>query len=486
MIRRLTKGLVCCCILFALSSCAAEESVRASDWEQEIPELMETFDIPGAVIAVMEHGDISRVSAFGYADTENGVPMRTDTVCRVESISKSLTAWGVMHLVEQGALDVHAPALSYLNTWSPPQDEPCLDQITIGQLLSHQAGLDLGTIGVTYDPRGPVPSLEQQLTQDLRCINGQQNRFFYSNTGYNLLEKIIEDVTHTDFAEYMETEILRPLGMETATFSWDEGLNIPDGHDSEGHPIPAYVYPDKASGGLFATISDIAAFLSAGMNPSSSAVLSQQAVDQIYREQAVPTGYYGLVFDGYGYGHFIEELENGLRAYSHGGQGTGWMTHFHSIPETGDAVIILTNSQRSWPFISAVLNRWGEETGFAPLGMGLIEKAGHLLRVVLIILSAILVIKTLFFISAVRIGKRTLSALHPDHLLIRILNASAALLIAVSIIWALSQPYLFITSVFPIESPYLLIIGVYSVVLFSLQALFPPAYHSREKFDSTS
>lgn len=486
MIRRLTNGLVCCCILFTLGSCAQEASVRASDWEQEIPELMETYDIPGAVIAVMEQGDISRVSAYGYADRENGVPMRTDTVCRVESISKSLTAWGIMHLVEQGTLDVHAPALSYLNTWRPPQDQPCLDQITIGQLLSHQAGLDLGTIGVIYDPLGPVPSLEQQLSEDLRCISDQQNRFFYSNTGYNLLEKIIEDVTRTDFADYMHTEILEPLGMETATFSWDEGLNIPHGHDDDGTPIPPYVYPDKASGGLFATVFDIAAFLSAGMNPSSSAVLSQHAVDQIYREQAVPTGYYSLVFDGYGYGHFIEILDNGLRAYSHGGQGTGWMTHFHSIPETGDALIILTNSQRSWPFISALLNRWGEETGYSPIGMGLIEKAGHILRIVLIFLSAILVIKTLFLIKAIKDRRRIFSPLHPDHLLIRMLNATAALLIAAGIIWALSQPYLFITSVFPIESPYLLIIGIYSVVLLSLQALFPPSYRSREKFDSTS
>jgi hypothetical protein len=104
--------------------------------------------------------------------------------------------------------------------------------------------------------------------------------------------------------------------------------------------------------------------------------------------------------------------------------------------------------------------------------MGLIEKAGYILRIVLIILSAILVIKTLFLINAIRNARRIFSPLHPDHLLIRMLNSTAALLIAAGLIWALSQPYLFITSVFPIESPYLLIIGIYSVVLLSLQTLF--------------
>ena len=81
-------------------------------------------------------------------------------------------------------------------------------------------------------------------------------------------------------------------------------------------------------------------------------------------------GIYGLVFDAYGLGYYIETLPNGKLAVAHGGQGTGIMTHFHAVPETGDAFVILTNSQRSWPFIARLLSDWAQWRGFPSVGMG--------------------------------------------------------------------------------------------------------------------
>ncbi len=65
-------------------------------------------------------------------------------------------------------------------------------------------------------------------------------------------------------------------------------------------------------------------------------------------------GLFGFAADAYGFRHFIETLPDRRRAVWHGGQGHGWMTHFHAIPESGDGIVILTNSQRSWPFMSRV------------------------------------------------------------------------------------------------------------------------------------
>ena len=129
-----------------------------------------------------------------------------------------------------------------------------------------------------------------------------------------------------------------------------------------------YIYPEKASGGLFATAGDIALFAVAEMK--GNPVLSTEHIELMYSPYSNKIGVYGMVFDGYGFGHYIETLPNGLRSVSHGGQGNGIMTHFQAVPETGDAIVILTNSQRSWPFIAYLLSAWAQWRAFPSVGMG--------------------------------------------------------------------------------------------------------------------
>ena len=132
--------------------------------------------------------------------------------------------------------------------------------------------------------------------------------------------------------------------------------------------MPVYLYPSKASGGLFATAKDIARFVAAGLKETP--VLNSESVKQVYQPVSHEIGIYGFVFNAYGLGHYIEKLPNGMSSVSHGGQGNGIMTHFQSVPETGDAIVILTNSQRSWPFIAYVLSDWAQWRAFPSVGMG--------------------------------------------------------------------------------------------------------------------
>ena len=141
----------------------------------------------------------------------------------------------------------------------------------------------------------------------------------------------------------------------------------------KGQPIPVYVYPATASGGLFSTVDDIARFVAAGMTRfgnTGHAVLSPETIAELYVPGVDTASFYSIVFDAYGYGHFIENLSNGYRAVAHGGQGYGWMTHFHAVPETGDGIVILINSQRSWPFFVYVLSDWARWIGAGSVGMG--------------------------------------------------------------------------------------------------------------------
>lgn len=72
--------------------------------------------------------------AFGYADLAEGREMTGDTYCRVQSISKSITAWGVMKLVEQGKVDMDSSYLQYVTDWAFPDSEFPVEEITVRQL----------------------------------------------------------------------------------------------------------------------------------------------------------------------------------------------------------------------------------------------------------------------------------------------------------------------------------------------------------------
>ncbi len=338
--------------------------------DARIPGWMDRYSVPGLAIAVVERGRPVFMKAYGLAD-ESGRPFTVDTPGRMESISKSVTAWGVMTLVDKGLVDLDRPVQQYLRSFTLPESPYREEAITVRQLLSQTSGMPLGQIGVIYTPGDDMPSLRSSLKANAIAVRNPGEAFFYSNVNYHLLELLIEEVTGEDFAQYMERAVLRPAGMKQATFTYSEDFKVPvaKGYRIDGTEVPVYVYPEKGAGGLFATLPDIVAFLrtESGLNPAAR--LSADSRSQMLSPQTDVGGVYGAVFPHYGFGHFMETLHSGQRAVSHGGQGTGWMTHFHLIPERGDGIVIITNSQRSWPLFAAILTEWGKAYGAGPVGM---------------------------------------------------------------------------------------------------------------------
>jgi hypothetical protein len=193
-------------------------------------------------------------------------------------------------------------------------------------------------------------------------------------------------------------------------------------------------------------------------------VLSGESIMLLYAPQNHKIGIYGLIFEAYGFGHYIEKLPNGALSVSHGGQGNGIMTHVQAVPETGDAVVILTNSQRSWPFIAYVLSDWAQWRGFPSVGMGRIIWGHYVLCAV---------IGMLISTSLLMVFRLLINFYQHKRTSFRLLQVGAASILLGFLIWCACQKYLFITSVFPILSTWL---GgatlVFSIALL-LSALFP-------------
>src|ERR1019366_4696977 len=120
----------------------ATEAQFKAELDREAPRMLRHFGIPGVVIATVVNGAPSRIYAYGFANLERRQPMTPDTVFRVASISKSLTAWGVLRLVQDGKFSLDGSAQSYLRQWPLAPSVFPSKSITVRRLLNHTAGLN--------------------------------------------------------------------------------------------------------------------------------------------------------------------------------------------------------------------------------------------------------------------------------------------------------------------------------------------------------
>jgi len=481
--RGASAAVLMLCAVVSLSGCGeptgsstVSEGDYAAHLDETIPQLMSRFDVPGVGVAIIRDEALVWSSTYGYADTALQRPMTVDSLFRAESISKSVTAWGVMRLVEDGLVDLQQPNVRYFHDWHPPSSTHSWDDRTVARVLSNNAGMPLGTIGEEYPPGSPMPSLRDYLSGAAVPVEAPGSRFIYSNVGFNMLELMIEQVSGQDFADFMWEQVLEPLRMEHAAFAWSESVSerIATGYDQRGAAVQEYLYPAKASGGLFASVEDIARFVASGVERSTSGtdhVISQHSITRIQTASVEIPGLFGIVADNYGYGHFIEELPDGRTAVWHGGQGHGWMTHFHLVPESGDGIVILTNSQRSWPFISGVLRDWARWSGIGSVKMGRITVATAILQVLIAIVLATSLTALVRLALAIRAGRRSFGPFSRVSAVARLLQTAAGLATIGGLTWSAFQPYLFVSSIFLDTASWaagsLLLVAV-SMLLFAL------------------
>jgi CubicO group peptidase (beta-lactamase class C family) len=328
-----------------------------------MPRLLDDNGIHGAALALVHRGEVAWSAGYGVADRSTGAPVTPDTAFGVASISKPVTAWGVMRLVEDGRLELDAPVERYLTRWRLPPSGFDHDGVTIRRLLSHTAGLRAHSARLA-EPNLSRYSLDQALsgaiggTSPLRVTTEPGSAFMYSGDGYTLLQLVIEEVSGEAFSQFMAREVLVPLGMASSGFDWEHGLprSMATSYDRLDNPIANYPFAHKASGGLYATAPDLASFVAAMMKGTSEEVagrevLAPDTVAMMLAPAEASGGRYGL-------GYEIETRPDEFRIARHGGSIRGWRTHFAALPEAGEGIVVLTNRFGGSQVIDPVLEMW--------------------------------------------------------------------------------------------------------------------------------
>jgi CubicO group peptidase (beta-lactamase class C family) len=360
----------------------ATEAQFKAELDREAPRMLRHFGIPGVVIATVVNGAPSRIYAYGFANLERRQPMTPDTVFRVASISKSLTAWGVLRLVQDGKVSLDGSAQSYLRQWPLAPSVFPSKAITVRRLLNHSEGLNPGTDtfrSANEPAQSPLDVLREGGAAGAPAsqIQPAGKSFLYSVPGYTILQMMVEDQTHEPFADYMKRTVLRPLGMNSSSFQWDETLRgrtatpyVTD-HGASQIDIPQ----DAAADSLFTTAPDLARFIAAPLPdarlPAGAGVLSEASVAELYSDpddaSSLPLAAFGPDHPTLGY--FLERLPGQPVIVTNGGYDPGWASRFYLVPATGDGIAILTNSDHAQPLIAQIASIWSSWRGLPPTGM---------------------------------------------------------------------------------------------------------------------
>ncbi|MFB9079165.1 serine hydrolase [Flavobacterium procerum] len=330
--------------------------VKAQTKESQVDVLinreMKERKIPGLQVAIVQNGNIILNKSYGIANIQDDIPVRSNSVFAINSITKVFTGTAIMQLAESGKIDISAPVSHYLDalpeSWS---------KITIKQLLTHTSGLpdvlrlmDPQTGGfATYKNEKAI--WEKLITLPMDFEPGE--RFSYNQTNGDLLGKIIEKYSGKKFVEKFE-EQFNVAGMKhtvfgdsrdviphmAPTYFWRKSL------DGEVLPEPKLInnyfefpYFRRTSSGLNSTSEDLAKWIIA---LTSGKLLSKASLEQMWQPSKFNSGKTIPWVLGWG----MNKLRSKHRAI---GMSGGGRAAFLVYPEDDLSVIVLTNLGGSYP-----------------------------------------------------------------------------------------------------------------------------------------
>jgi CubicO group peptidase (beta-lactamase class C family) len=310
------------------------------EYKQSIPKLMKKNKIPGLSVAVLDSNSILLSAGFGYADNNKEIPVTTETIFSIQSMSKTFTATAVMCAVNDGLVELDSPITEYLPSFTVHSifEENPEQSITLRHLLSHRAGFTHeAPVGNNYDTYSP--SFEDHVLSIsdtwLKFPVGQ--KFSYSNLGIDLAGYILQVQSGKPLDHYVKEKIFEPLDMSHSSMDMRvirKNKNRAIGHSFFLRKIPLEI-PMIAAGGVYTNAVDLAEFVRFHLNfgkLDSREVVDEQILSEMYGKT-----------DGYCLG-LGKGKKHDTFYHAQGGGGFGFHSYMIWYPEYGIGAIELTNS----------------------------------------------------------------------------------------------------------------------------------------------
>lgn len=314
--------------------------------DAEVPKILEKHKAPGVALAFVDGDELIGFRSYGFANLESQTVITEKTMFNVGSISKLVTAWGVMQLVEQGKVDLEKPINQYLKRWKIPESELDTKKVTLRNVLSHTSGLSLGPY-VGWDSRDKLSSIVDSLEGNnngagpVELIHEANTKWYYSGGGYSVVQLLIEDVSGMTFENYMQEKVFKPLGMNSSTFDVTDKVMEMSAtpYDHNGNVTPMVYFDEKAAAGLQTNAIDLARFNMAVLRNrndeyNGSLLLSEKLIELMIKPAPNTNGRWSM--------SYVVDAENNSLGFA--GFNRGWIALTRSVRDQNFGYVILTNS----------------------------------------------------------------------------------------------------------------------------------------------
>jgi CubicO group peptidase (beta-lactamase class C family) len=334
--------------------------LKADELEMEarIDGILNRWPAVGLAVGVVRGGRLGFFRGHGLADVASRVPITEDTVFRIASITKTVTAIAVMQLWEHGAVDLEAPANNYLRAYQLLPAKAGFRPATVRHLLTHTAGIPeelrpsdavRADFGESFRLSRPLPSLAEFYRGGIRLAAEPGTRFIYTDHGFATLGQIVVDVSGEPLDAYLREHIFEPLGMADTDLLRSEAVasRLATGYELRSAGPQAVTDREWVTAGassVYSTPRDMARYLAAllggGANEHGSvlepATLASMFAAHYQPDPRVPG--MGLAFSRFVMGQHL--------AVEHGGILPGFNSQIFLAPNDGVGVMAFTNGAR--------------------------------------------------------------------------------------------------------------------------------------------
>jgi CubicO group peptidase (beta-lactamase class C family) len=337
--------------------------------QDDIAAWMAYYDVPGVSVAVIKDFALDYVEVHGVKNRTTQEPVTEATLFQAASLTKVVSAVGVVRLAQEGVVSLDRDVNDYLVSWQVPyNDYQATEKVTLRRLLSHTAGTTVhGFRGYRYTE--PLPTLIQILkgtppanSPPVVVDRVPGSEFSYSGGGYEIADQAVRDVTGTTFAAFIRDRVLAPIGMEHSTYEqplpaawrdsaasgyYEGGTAVPDGH---------HIYLEAAAAALWTTPSDYARFLielQMSLRGESNRVLTREDAEMLLTR----------IKNDHGLGVYLRSLR-GQTYMWHAGANDGFRGGMLAHPTLGYGLVVLTNSDYGDRLTEVVIEVVGKREGW--------------------------------------------------------------------------------------------------------------------------
>ncbi len=347
-----------CAAVFPSLALAVSPLVQQID--MAVVAVMQKHTIPGLAIVFVKDGKIAYEKGYGVTKISNGTAVSANTLFKIGSISKSITALALALLAQEGKLQWddplsrHIPELQAANA--------AVARLTIRQILSHQTGLDLDPLEPLLWPQ-PNQFEFENIISGLQVLAGNSRNtgiFRYGNLNYALAGEVVRRASGVPYGTYVQREIFAPLKMHCVVQSPNGQAPIPvaqphvllDGvvHMVRADPIDGVISEglDAAAGGVRCDANALGKWLQFQLNPRAYPLRVSDALwrDLHSAQAAVRTDFDAALrpstIESYGLGLQITATEGEIR-YDHYGGLAGTLGYFAVAPSRNSGFAVLLN-----------------------------------------------------------------------------------------------------------------------------------------------